>query len=167
MFKLFLHEKIAYLAAWLTLWGILLAVSLGIITEPPLYVYVLLSTFCLTLSLFCTALNIITDLKEKPFSFPKVLTISSQIEHGQTVLLLDESSLFNVNIKVSIYKMVDDIELHIGNGYVETIRSDKKIQIKITDTFNDDLWTDIVQKNSDALKRTIVKPISNEVESKR
>ena len=60
------------------------------------------------------------------------LAVDEVASGGGLVLVLDESSHFSTGIAVTLFIVVHgDYEARLGTGYVETIREDGRIQVRI------------------------------------
>lgn len=94
---------------------------------------------------------------------PRLLTVVDPVRDGELpILLLEPSELFGIDNVVSIYHKdsATDFEILVGYGYVVTVQTDKKIQIRVQEWLsgNNDITEKISSRKIDALNCTIVRP---------
>lgn len=93
---------------------------------------------------------------------PKVrLAVDETASGGSVVLVLDESSLFSTGMAISLFIIEhNDYEIRLGSGYVDTIREDGRIQVRLVNFVKGrQAHIDKVRQNdATALKNARVKP---------
>jgi hypothetical protein len=96
-------------------------------------------------------------------TMPRLLTVVDATTNDELpILLLEPSELFGIDNVVSIYHKdsTTEFEILVGYGYVVTVQTDKKIQVRVQQWLsgNSDITDKISSRQIDALKCTIVRP---------
>lgn len=96
---------------------------------------------------------------------PKILsTTPKNIQREtQTALLVEGSELLGIGTLVTLYyKGSDEVEIQIGVGKIQNVQQDRKILAIMEPIAEPELWERLKNNETDALERTILKPISTE-----
>ena len=89
------------------------------------------------------------------------LAIDEASNGGGIVLVLDESPLFSISMAVSMFAIEHgDYEARLGTGFVDTIREDGRIQVRIVnlERGREDVLQRLRQSDAATLKNIRVKP---------
>lgn len=76
------------------------------------------------------------------------------------VLFVEPSNFLGQGIAVSIYSIVDDFEILLGEGFVLAVQGNQKIQVMVTNFIDIDgmIWKSIMNNAPGALNNTLVRP---------
>jgi len=100
-------------------------------------------------------------LAERPTELPRVLrSLPAPLSPGGLLLLVEPSSLLGQGIAVSVYSVVDEFEILIGEGLVQVVQRNQKAQVGITRVTegNEPIWRSLTDNSPDVLKRTLIRP---------
>ncbi|WP_419778748.1 hypothetical protein [Maridesulfovibrio sp.] len=93
---------------------------------------------------------------------PKVVYAQTSTirDKEKTIILTESSQFFSARSIVSIYYKKEKLEVLVCVGIVETIQSDGRIQISLSDSVKgyEDIYSSIGGANKDVLEKLLIKP---------
>jgi hypothetical protein len=117
---------------------------------------VLLATCCMLADMLRSA------IVETGAKLPRILSCLAEAAHAQSgrLLLIEPSRLLGHGMAVSIYTMHNEFEIMIGDGQVQNVQQDQRVQVAVMTIREgtDAIWADLIANKPDALRATLIRP---------
>jgi hypothetical protein len=103
-----------------------------------------------------------TAIRETETTLPRILRFLEDDQAGSSgrLLLVEPSNLLALGMAVSLYAMHNDFEILIGDGVVQVVQQDHKIQIAVMTARRgtEPIWANLMANKPDALKASLIRP---------
>jgi hypothetical protein len=115
------------------------------------------------LALCCMLADMLrASIAEGELKLPRILACLGDVAHvvSGRLLLVQPSRLLGHGMAVSIYIMQNEFEILIGDGVVQNIQQDHRVQVAVMGVRDgtDAIWAELIANRPDALKSTLVRP---------